>query len=395
MRLFVGGSLILGRGIDQILLNPGSPKMEWLPRNSSLLYIEESVKLHGEFPNATETASPDYLWEYISKEFREQAPMVKIANLESSISSDKSLHMNDLSQSTSTKVDYLQLNPQNSYILQSLDIDILTLANDHVLDFGLPGFSETISSLDVQNIGYIGGGMNIEEAKRLGIKEVTLLTEGDQMMEEEGETTEARVLILSVLDTSSGCGAACAAGLHRQGLFQINISNPKALESIKTIIDSVKLDNDIIIIYLHYGVQWGWGISQEFIEFTHQLIDQIDINIIVNTAPWHLRPVEVYKGKLILHGVGSLITDLEGFSNPEFNPAAGGLFFVKIDSKNGELKGLKIVPTTMVHFRPQPATKEHTQFVLQILNERGKQFGTTFRWEIPSNIFRLNLNQTI
>lgn len=49
-----------------------------------------------------------------------------------------------------------------------LNINIVSLANNHIFDLGLDGFKNTISLLDKYNILYCGAGLNIVEASKTG-----------------------------------------------------------------------------------------------------------------------------------------------------------------------------------------------------------------------------------
>ena len=49
---------------------------------------------------------------------------------------------------------------------KALNIDLLTLANNHILDHGAQGLNATINLLDQNGIGYLGAGQNINEAAK-------------------------------------------------------------------------------------------------------------------------------------------------------------------------------------------------------------------------------------
>jgi poly-gamma-glutamate synthesis protein (capsule biosynthesis protein) len=51
--------------------------------------------------------------------------------------------------------------------IQSPGITLLHLANNHILDYGLPGFESTINTLKEKNIIPLGVGKNLEEARKL------------------------------------------------------------------------------------------------------------------------------------------------------------------------------------------------------------------------------------
>lgn len=56
-------------------------------------------------------------------------------------------------------------NPRRLKIYEEMGVDLLTLANNHVYDYGTEAFNDMLDSLDEYKIPHIGAGKNIEEAK--------------------------------------------------------------------------------------------------------------------------------------------------------------------------------------------------------------------------------------
>ena len=53
--------------------------------------------------------------------------------------------------------------------LQKLGINLVTLANNHIFDYGIEGLQNTIDSLKANHISYVGAGMNIQEAQQSAV----------------------------------------------------------------------------------------------------------------------------------------------------------------------------------------------------------------------------------
>ncbi|MBQ6856247.1 MAG: CapA family protein, partial [Lachnospiraceae bacterium] len=58
------------------------------------------------------------------------------------------------------------------HLMNEMGIDIVTLANNHILDFGPEGITDSIAALNEAGIKYVGAGENLDEAKKLEIIEV-------------------------------------------------------------------------------------------------------------------------------------------------------------------------------------------------------------------------------
>ncbi|MFR3650066.1 MAG: CapA family protein, partial [Enterocloster aldenensis] len=65
-----------------------------------------------------------------------------------------------------------RLPPEKVSIFQELGIDIVTLANNHALDFGTDALLDTCHTLDQAGIYRVGAGANLDEAKRPVIMEI-------------------------------------------------------------------------------------------------------------------------------------------------------------------------------------------------------------------------------
>jgi poly-gamma-glutamate synthesis protein (capsule biosynthesis protein) len=52
-------------------------------------------------------------------------------------------------------------------VLQKAGFDLVTLANNHIMDQGKKGFKSTVTLLNKNKIPYIGAGRNIDKAKNL------------------------------------------------------------------------------------------------------------------------------------------------------------------------------------------------------------------------------------
>jgi poly-gamma-glutamate synthesis protein (capsule biosynthesis protein) len=63
------------------------------------------------------------------------------------------------------------MHPENLKCLTEAKIDYCSLANNHTLDFQLPGMIDTMKSLSEQGIKWAGVGMNKQEAMKPAILE--------------------------------------------------------------------------------------------------------------------------------------------------------------------------------------------------------------------------------
>ena len=63
----------------------------------------------------------------------------------------------------------LRSKPESIAALEEVGFNILSLANNHMFDFGIQGFEETIQILDTKKIKRFGAGLNLAEARKPAI----------------------------------------------------------------------------------------------------------------------------------------------------------------------------------------------------------------------------------
>jgi poly-gamma-glutamate synthesis protein (capsule biosynthesis protein) len=189
------------------------------------------------------------------------------------------------------------MHPQNIPSLTAAKIDFCSLANNHVLDWGYPGLTETLATLKQVKINSAGAGQNRQEAETPAVMEV------------EGK---GRVLVFSYGLESSGIPLSWAAAEDKPGVNLLeNLSAQTALQ-IKEKVEAMTRPEDIVVASIHWGRNWGYDIPPDQIEFAHKLIDEAGVDVIHGHSSHHVKGLEVYKDKPIIYGAGDFLNDYEG-----------------------------------------------------------------------------------
>ena len=198
-----------------------------------------------------------------------------------------------------------------------MGFDIVTLANNHMWDFGELAFCDTLRHLNDHALPYVGAGAHLDAAWRARILTVD----------------ELRIAFLGAASTL-GPGSAAAAG--RPGVAPIRVSesyhlDPPAsleqpgsapyvftrawredLERATAAVDAARADADFVVLALHWGVPPFWrsrfqdGLAEYQIEAGHALIEA-GADVIVGHHPHSLQAVELYQGKPIFYSLGNFV----------------------------------------------------------------------------------------
>jgi len=358
IKIFMCGDVMTGRGIDQVLPHPTDPRIYEPYLKSARGYVKLAEEENGPIRQPVSFA---YIWGDALEELDRAAPHVRLINLETSVTNS-----NDYWKGKG--INY-RMHPQNIASLTAAGIDACSLANNHVLDWGYAGLSETLESLKTVNIQTAGAGQNIIEAGAAAVLPVA---------------GNGRVLVFAFGLADSGIPLAWAAGQNRPGVNLLPDLSAKSVRHIQRKIQEVKRAGDIVAVSIHWGGNWGYDISREQTRFAHRLIDDGAVDIIHGHSSHHVKAVEVYRGRLILYGCGDFLNDYEGIGGyEEFRADLSLMYFATVNSANGKLVSLQMTPTQIRRFKVNRASGAAAIWLMNTLNREGASLGT--RVKLDSN----------
>lgn len=349
--LFMTGDVMTGRGIDQVLPHPSDPIIHEPYMKSASGYVGLAEKAYG---TIQKPVSYSYIWGDILEELERVAPDVRIINLETSITKS-----NDYWRE---KGIHYRMHPENIPCITYAKIDYCSLANNHILDWGYSGLTETVETLRKAKVKFAGAGQNLREAETPAILDVT---------------GKGRVIVFSYGSATSGITDDWASAEDRPGVNLLRDFSDTAVRRIKEKVKDVKKTGDIAIVSIHWGANWGYDVSSYQRKFAHTLIDDAGVDIIHGHSSHHVKGIEVYKDKLILYGCGDFLNDYEGIGGyEEFRADLALMYFASVDPSNGKLIQLQMKPTQIRRFRVNRASRSDARWLRDILNREGKKFGT-------------------
>jgi len=225
-------------------------------------------------------------------------------------------------------------------ILKELNFSILSLANNHMLDFGQKGLLNTLKILDENKIQYVGAGQNYQEAhqykilEKNGIKFAFLAYNDSDVVPKTDEAAESRP------DTA---------------LMDV--------EALKKDVARARAAADFIIVSMHSGTEYQERPNSRQIEFGHAAIDA-GADLVIGHHPHVVQKVEKYKNGYIFYSLGNFIFD-QMWSEKTKEGAA-----IQISFSKNEIKNIKILPLIIENFS-QPkiiSQKDGPEIFQKIIN---------------------------
>ena len=193
--------------------------------------------------------------------------------------------------------------------LVAAGFDVLTLAGNHIYDFGAEGIRATVGHCAARGLATAGVGENIDEALAPAIVEV------------EG----VRIAVLSVncvgpretWATSLKPGAAYievithyeTQGANPGGPPRIDThAEPRSLDRVVQAVTRTAAEADVVIVALHKGlVHMPVELAAYEAEISHAVIDA-GAHAVIGHHAHIMKGIEFYRGRPILHGMGNFAT---------------------------------------------------------------------------------------
>ena len=310
LALFLCGDVMLGRGVDQILPNPGNPILYERMVRDARTYVDLAAQVNGPIQHPVNWSWPggDALPLLAAADCD-----VRIINLETSITTS-----DDYAKG---KAVHYRMNPANVAALAAVQPDVCVLANNHVLDFGRSGLLETLDTLAASRLRAAGAGRSQREARSPAVVPIP--------------RTGGRVLVFAFGSPSSGIPYGWAATDDLPGVRLVPALTEAAADDLCRRIRDVRQPGDLTVVSAHWGSNWGYRVDLDQVRFAHRLIDG-GVDLVHGHSSHHPRPLEVYQRKLILYGCGDLVDDYEGIgSHKEFRDDLRLLYLPRLDPRSG------------------------------------------------------------
>lgn len=348
LRLFLAGDVMLGRGIDQVLPRSVDPTLHEPYMRDARRYVELAEETSGPIP---QPVSWDYVWGEALGELERLDPDARIINLETAVTTSDDW--------SSTKGIHYRMHPGNVPVLRAAGVDVCVLGNNHVLDWGRAGLLETLEVLADHGIGVAGAGRDTAEASRPAVRSA------------EG----GRVVVHAWGTPGAGVPRSWAAADDAPGVNVLRRLDDETADRVVREIGAYRSPGDRVVVSIHWGGNWGYGIPAEQRTFAHRLIDSGVVDLIHGHSSHHPRAMEVYRERLILYGAGDFLNDYEGIGGREqFRGDLTLMYFPELDAE-GRLLRLRMTPMRIRRFRFGHPPPEDVRWLAERMDRESAKFG--------------------
>ncbi len=175
----------------------------------------------------------------------------------------------------------LEGDPAYAAILKDAGLGLMTLANNHCLDFGAAGLGDTRAHLESAGIGVFGAGGDLGAARRPLIRELKGL----------------RIGLVAACHASTKPGAM--AGPEDPGVA------PLETAALVADIEALRPQVDHVIAVLHWGLEYSHYPTPEQVDLAHAAVDA-GASAVIGHHSHSLQGIEQYRGAIIAYSLANL-----------------------------------------------------------------------------------------
>jgi len=235
--------------------------------------------------------------------------------------------------------------PEMGKSLVTAGFDLVTLANNHSMDYSDEALLDTLDFLKKNNIKYVGAGKDIYEAT------------GPAYFEVKG----VKVAFLGYSEiVPSGYNATeyypgIAVGRMEYDGATFDGDVKKAAEKA-----------DIVIVLFHWGEERNFYADSWQQELAYRAVD-MGADLVIGSHPHVLQGIEKYKGSIIAYSLGNFVFGSCGDS--------AETIILKCSFKGKELSSLECIPVCINSGKPAPATGETKGRIIDMMKELSSELG--------------------
>jgi poly-gamma-glutamate synthesis protein (capsule biosynthesis protein) len=254
------------------------------------------------------------------------------------------------------KAFYFGAPPQAVHSLLDAGVDMVSLANNHALDFDVEGLQDTVRTLDAHGIAHAGAG--------------------------DDDAAALRPAVVACNGVRFGMAAFCdhqqdfAAGRNRPGIAWLDLTNEAAaLAAFARALEQLTAAGvEWPILALHWGPNMVWRPSQRFRRLAHAAID-MGWKILFGHSAHVFHGVELRNGCPIIYAAGDLVDDY--YVDPEFRNDHQLLFELELGA--GGLERMLLHPVMIEDCRAVQASSSQRDWIFDQMGRLCGELGTSTR----------------
>lgn len=223
-------------------------------------------------------SSQNYITEEVSRALKNAD--LRVGTLECAIGDEPTFVEDKMSRAA----DIVYAPTEDLKRLADLNVNVVSLANNHAFDLGMPGLEHTIGLLDELGIFHVGAGRNIEEAQKPAVVTVH----------------DKKIAFLAFCDVNSYIGWIPQAGKDTPGV------NPLIEEYVLEEIAKTKKLYDYVVVLPHWGIEHQYNPTSWVVRLAKKMI-RAGASAVLGSHPHRVQPIVPYRKRPIAFSMGNFL----------------------------------------------------------------------------------------
>lgn len=245
---------------------------------------------------------------------------------------------------------------QAIHSLVDAGVDLVSLANNHVLDYGIKGLRDTLRELHRHGITQAGAGETLSQARAPAVIDRNGMRFGMAAFCDHQEDFAARPM--------------------SPGMAYLDLSDePATLAVWRSELEAMRSRQvDWPILSLHWGPNMVWRPAARLSRLAHLAID-MGWKIVFGHSAHVFQGIELYRGCPIIYAVGDLVDDY--YVDPEF--ANDHQILIELEVGKDGLRRMVLHPVYIEDCQVRLASGGHFARVLDTVDSLCREMGTTVK----------------
>ncbi len=240
-------------------------------------------------------------------------------------------------------------------VLADAGIDVLSVGNNHVNDYGPLALREMLDRTLIAGLDYVGGGLDAEDARRPVYRVVD-------------------DVVVAFVGADLTFTEPHAAGPDHAGTLWLPGMVPKrhdeVVETLTALLNEARRHADLVFLTVHWGLNWREAPSRPTRKLARRLI-RAGYDGILGHSAHKVQGVELVRGKPVIYDAGNLVSD---FRPPKRDRQSA--VFVLSFTRAG-VTSVSVEPATLLKSRTVLAEGDVAEATLARLARHSEALGTS------------------
>ncbi len=247
----------------------------------------------------------------------------------------------------------IRTSPDRARDVKKMGLDVVSLANNHIMDYGPEALFDTMAALEREGVQHVGAGANLTEAMQLRVREVAGRRIGflawSTILPPGATATDARPGVAPIA-IHTGYEVIVRLLEAPSSPPVITWVDPLAEERAVEQVARARADVDYLVVSVHWGADFGDDLADYERPLGRALV-RAGADLVVGNHPHTVRGIELCHGKPILYGPGLFVEQVprEGASDDVlalYKQLSPDSYMAFVEIGPGGATGLRVVPTS-------------------------------------------------